>query len=129
VFTFLAWSFGLAAVTAVSLISLFMIIPLLRTTFYKKSLVFLLALAIGTLVGDSMFHLLPRVSLKWRLRTEEYSNVNKNVKIFKHILQLYSSSLHQMHVCGPMKIMIQFICCFNFYDSLQDIANIFPPLT
>ncbi|XP_028394557.1 zinc transporter ZIP14-like [Dendronephthya gigantea] len=58
----LVWGFGLTAVSAVSLISLFMIIPLLRTTFYRKSLVFLIALAIGTLVGDSMFHLLPRAT-------------------------------------------------------------------
>jgi hypothetical protein len=41
-----------------------MILPLLKTKFYKKSLVFLIALAIGTLVGDSMFYLLPRVGLK-----------------------------------------------------------------
>ncbi len=63
-FIFLVWGFGLAAVSTVSLISLFMIIPLLRTKFYRKSLVFLIALAIGTLVGDSMFYLLPRVSFK-----------------------------------------------------------------
>ncbi|CAB3993040.1 zinc transporter ZIP14-like isoform X3 [Paramuricea clavata] len=56
------WGFGLAAVSAVSLISLFMILPLLKTKFYKKSLVFLIALAIGTLVGDSMFYLLPRAT-------------------------------------------------------------------
>lgn len=58
----IVWGFGLAAVATISLISLFMIIPLLKTTFYRKFLVFLIALAIGTLIGDSMFHLLPRVS-------------------------------------------------------------------
>ena len=61
-FTFLVWGFGLAAVSVVSLISLLMIIPLLRTKFYRKSIVFLIALTIGTLVGDSVFHLLPRAT-------------------------------------------------------------------
>ena len=79
-FTFLVWGFGLAAVSVVSLISLLMIIPLLRTKFYRKSIVFLIALTIGTLVGDSVFHLLPRVSLthlaillihQWAIRNME----------------------------------------------------------
>ncbi|XP_046846729.1 metal cation symporter ZIP14-like [Xenia sp. Carnegie-2017] len=56
------WGFGVAAASIVSLISVLMIIPLLHTSFYKKSLVFLIALAVGTLVGDALFHLLPRAT-------------------------------------------------------------------
>lgn len=60
--TMSVWGFGLAAVSVVSLCSLVMIIPLMKTSFYQKSLIFLISLAVGTLVGDACLHLLPHAT-------------------------------------------------------------------
>ncbi|XP_068715373.1 metal cation symporter ZIP14-like [Montipora foliosa] len=55
------WGYGFAAVTIISLTSLVGVatIPFLGKKLYKKILAFLVALAIGTLAGDGLLHLLP----------------------------------------------------------------------
>jgi len=52
-------------VTIISLTSLAGVatIPFLRKKIYKKILAMLVALAVGTLAGDSLLHLIPHVSL------------------------------------------------------------------
>ena len=66
-FTFISpvWGYGFAAVTIISLTSLAGVatIPFPRTKIYKKILAMLVALAVGTLAGDSLLHLIPHVSL------------------------------------------------------------------
>ena len=66
-FTFISpvWGYGFAAVTIISLTSLVGVatIPLLGKKIYKKILAMLVALAVGTLTGDSLLHLIPHVSL------------------------------------------------------------------
>ncbi|XP_068715372.1 metal cation symporter ZIP14-like isoform X2 [Montipora foliosa] len=55
------WGYGFAAVTIISLTSLVGVatIPFLGKKLYKKILAFLVALAVGTLAGDALLHLLP----------------------------------------------------------------------
>ena len=62
---FLVWSYGFAAAVVVSLCSVtgVMVIPFVNTVAYNKVIVFLIALAVGTLVGDSLLHLLPHVRI------------------------------------------------------------------
>ena len=57
------WGYGFAAVTIISLTSLVGVatIPFLGKKLYKKILAFLVALAVGTLAGDALLHLLPHV--------------------------------------------------------------------
>jgi hypothetical protein len=61
----LEWGYSVLAVAVISLLSLVgvAIIPFMNRIFYKVTLVFFIALAIGTLAGDALLHLFPHVSL------------------------------------------------------------------
>ena len=61
----LAWGYGFVAVLIVSLCSVVgaMVIPFMNTILYQKAVAFLISLAVGTLVGDALLHLLPHVSV------------------------------------------------------------------
>lgn len=58
----------LAATTAILLISLcgvlgVLVIPVMQKVFYQHLLQFLIAMAVGTLTGDALLHLLPHALL------------------------------------------------------------------
>lgn len=57
------WGYGILAVTIISLTSLVGVatIPFFGKKMYKKILATLVALAVGTLAGDALLHLLPHV--------------------------------------------------------------------
>lgn len=57
------WGYGFLSITVISLTSLLAIavIPLMRHSIYKKIMSFLVALAVGTLSGDALLHLIPHV--------------------------------------------------------------------
>jgi len=60
----LVWGFALLACVVVSAVSLVAVavIPLMHKVVYTYLLQFLVALAIGSLTGDALLHLLPHVS-------------------------------------------------------------------
>jgi len=60
---FTAWGFGFLAVTVISLLSLVGVatIPFVGKAMYKKVLALLVALAVGSLAGDAVLHLIPHV--------------------------------------------------------------------
>lgn len=83
------WGYGFLAITICSLLSLCVIamIPCLKKSFYNMLMAYLIALAVGTLAGDALLHLIPHafieganlsaeitVSLDQRLR-QHYSQV------------------------------------------------------
>jgi len=55
------WGYGFISITLISLLSLSVIaiIPCLKKSYYHKIMAFLVALAVGTLAGDAMLHLIP----------------------------------------------------------------------
>ena len=65
IWLFLVWAYGFVAITVVSLASLCIIavIPCLEKSFYQRIMGYLVALAVGTLAGDALLHLIPHVSL------------------------------------------------------------------
>lgn len=61
---FSVWGYGFLSVTLISLMSLLGVatIPFIGKSMYKKVLSLLVALAVGTLAGDAILHLIPHVS-------------------------------------------------------------------
>ena len=58
------WGFAVASVTVISLVGLLSvaIVPIMQRVFYNYLLQYLVALAIGSLTGDALLHLIPHVS-------------------------------------------------------------------
>lgn len=61
---FIVWLSAFISVLVISVIGLLgvCLVPLLQKEFFNELLSFLVALAVGTLCGDSFLHLLPHVS-------------------------------------------------------------------
>uniref|UniRef100_A0A1A7WQH1 Solute carrier family 39 (Zinc transporter), member 14 n=1 Tax=Iconisemion striatum TaxID=60296 RepID=A0A1A7WQH1_9TELE len=58
------WGYGILCVTLISLCSLIgaSVVPFMRKTFYKRLLLYFIALAIGTLYSNALFQLIPEVT-------------------------------------------------------------------
>lgn len=57
------WGYGFLCVTVISLCSLVgaSVVPFMKKTFYKRLLLYFIALAIGTLYSNALFQLIPEV--------------------------------------------------------------------
>jgi len=77
------WLYSTLSIVIISLCGLLgvAVIPVMQKVFYQKLIQFLVALAVGTLCGDALLHLLPHVSL--------IGDVDR--KILLRPLQLYCS--------------------------------------
>lgn len=60
-----AWMYSLLAITIISACGIFglLVIPVMQKRFYQPLLQFLVALAVGTLAGDALLHLLPHAMM------------------------------------------------------------------
>lgn len=60
------WGYGFASITIISVLclSVIAVIPCLQKSFYNTIMSFLVALAVGTLCGDAMLHLIPHAFLE-----------------------------------------------------------------
>ena len=72
------WGYGFLSITIISLSSLLVIaiIPLIGHSVYHKLMSFLVALAVGTLSGDALLHLIPHVSTTSEFKGEQQVKPN-----------------------------------------------------
>lgn len=83
-FCSLAWLYGFVSVLFISMLSLggVAVIPTMKGMMYKKVVIVLVGLAIGTLTGDALFHLIPHVCCIiycwYSLQTLVLSNINNS---------------------------------------------------
>lgn len=87
-----AWLGGFIAISIISFLSLLgvILVPLMNRVFFKFLLSFLVALAVGTLSGDALLHLLPHVS----------SVICPSPAVFyPHTLKVQALGLHSDSLC------------------------------
>lgn len=75
------WGYGILCVTLISLCSLVgaSVVPFMRKTFYKRLLLYFIALAIGTLYSNALFQLIPEA---FGFNATEHFYVSKSAVVF-----------------------------------------------
>jgi hypothetical protein len=71
-----AWGYGFLFVTIINICSLSgaVVLPCMNKTFYQKVLIFLVALAVGSLAASGLLVLIPEVSSYWFLKKNSVFN-------------------------------------------------------
>lgn len=74
---FYVWVYAIASILGVSLVGLLgvAVIPCMDKHFYKHVIQFLVALAVGTLAGDALLHLLPHSMMTFSSEEEGHSSM------------------------------------------------------
>lgn len=80
------WLWGFVSITIISLLSLLgvVLVPFLKQSCFKFLLTFLVALAVGTLSGDALLHLLPHVSCARLTRVYASDHYYGTLLLFLH---------------------------------------------
>lgn len=69
-FLWTVWGFGFLSVSLINICAVvgMVFLPLMKKAFYTQLLMFMVALAVGTLAGSSLLFLIPEVSKQWNLK-------------------------------------------------------------
>lgn len=80
------WGYGILCVTLISLCSLIgaSVVPFMRKTFYKRLLLYFIALAIGTLYSNALFQLIPEVDPNREARGRSCSEEPEALAVRSH---------------------------------------------
>ena len=108
---FLEWGYGILTVIIISLCSLLgvAIIPFMDKVFYYKAVVFLISLAVGTLVGDALLHLFPHVSILQIILTTDSSQTIPISPIARRNTRLIVLMQTSLEIMASLGIRIK--CC------------------
>ena len=84
------WGYGFLSITLISILSLAVIgmVPCLKKSFYSVVMAFLVALAVGTLSGDAMLHLIPHAFVEGANRATNIT-ISKDMKLKQHYSQVW----------------------------------------
>lgn len=84
---------GFVSITIISLLSLLgvVLVPILNQSCFKFLLTFLVALAVGTLSGDALLHLLPHVSSIFGDKHGKLGNINEVMEPPNMIIIIYTN--------------------------------------
>jgi len=86
----LVWGYGVLSITIISLLSLSVIsiIPCLKKEYYHKVMSYLVALAVGTLAGDALLHLIPHAFAQGASGVTDVE-FNPEVQLQQHYSQVW----------------------------------------
>ena len=84
---FLVWGIGFLCVTLINLCALLgmVFIPLMRKAFYKRLLMFMVALGAGTLTGSSLLFLIPEVSIIQQILVPPINSIIFKFSTYRHV--------------------------------------------
>lgn len=84
------WGYGFVSITLISLLSLSVIavIPCLKKSYYVMVMAYLVALAVGTLAGDALLHLIPHAFVEGA-NSATNSQMSESNLLKQHYSQVY----------------------------------------
>ena len=96
-FCFPVWGYATLSVTILSLVGLLSvaIIPIMQKVFYNHLLQFLVALAVGSLTGDALLHLIPHVSATVSICLGQHSILNQIWRACKYSCHSYYCTVEE----------------------------------
>lgn len=123
---------GFVSITIISLLSLLgvILVPILNQSCFKFLLTFLVALAVGTLSGDALLHLLPHVSSlfggKQNLTIAEVQTTQHKKSNLSYTLQSQSDHDHSLGGHGEEEPEEAFLTKFDgVWKGLTALAGIY----
>lgn len=119
----LVWLWGFVSITIISLLSLLgvVLVPILNQSCFKFLLTFLVALAVGTLSGDALLHLLPHVSTpRTAVDLKSQSGDRRHPVARKRDL---SGSPQTTHRCFTHTFKLDLKCFKSTVDMITDFES------
>ena len=120
----MVWLYGFLSVFVISLLSLsgVAVIPSMAGQTYKKIIIVLIGLAVGTLTGDALFHLIPHVSHYTPVRVTPYPLLIHYLSITYPLLIHYLSITNISYVILIM-LLAWLLLYVNNYRSPLSLRN------
>ncbi|XP_014215485.1 zinc transporter foi isoform X2 [Copidosoma floridanum] len=117
---FLVWGCASVSVVAISLVGLvgIAVIPLTSKSYYSHVLQFLVALAVGTLCGDALIHLIPHAMM---LGPELNSHSHENHQL--HLSLEYLEKQHTLNMWKGLTIVLGVITFFATEKALNIMSE------
>ncbi|XP_056390151.1 zinc transporter ZIP10 [Hyla sarda] len=122
-----AWICGLISITVISLLSLLgvILIPVINQGCFKFLLNFLIALAVGTLIGDALLHLMPHSKGEHDHASKEIGHSHDNDKDLneppnKQFLVEYDSVMKGLVALGGIYILFIIENCLRMFKQYKE---------